>query len=336
MDFSSDNWTTSPSYRKDALHQLEKDFPYISAIDVRKLFITHKYHYKHTLQVIESALNVCRGEITRSWTKFTKYSDSLKPIIDKIETGAKLLNIHIKQSFKNTNTNEINPTLAYTDTIFLEELQWIENKRNKERELKELEHALQLKESIAIAEGAVLECGCCYSETVIFNIIQCSEGHIFCKGCLKHLVEEVVFGNGRSVLKCMNSEGSGCSGYFPDSILRIALPETVYNKYQEALARDAIQSARIPLVTCYACSFQVELSENAGIVMLCPDCNKETCRLCGEEAHIPLKCSEVEKKTQTNTRLTVEEALTEARLRTCHKCKAKFFKTEGCNKMTCE
>lgn len=72
-------------------------------------------------------------------------------------------------------------------------------------------------------------------------------------------------------------------------------------------------------------------------------------RNCGEEGHVPLKCSEVEKKGvlritkhdpsftfnsfsllifflfsgQTDTRLAVEEAMTKARLRECKKCKAK-------------
>jgi hypothetical protein len=73
------------------------------------------------------------------------------------------------------------------------------------------------------------------------------------------------------------------------------------------------------------------------------------CRHCGEEGHVPLKCSEVEKKgtgqqaieffdddstlkhivhalcvDQATARLSVEEAMTEARLRECKKCKAKY------------
>ncbi len=50
---------------------------------------------------------------------------------------------------------------------------------------------------------------------------------------------------------------------------------------------------------------------------------------------MPLKCSEVEKKGATNKRLILEEALSQARVRECPKCKTRFYKTEGCNKMTC-
>jgi TRIAD3 protein (E3 ubiquitin-protein ligase RNF216) len=58
---------------------------------------------------------------------------------------------------------------------------------------------------------------------------------------------------------------------------------------------------------------------------------------CDEESHIPLKCSEVEKKTDTSDRVKLEEAMTKARVRQCpsEKCKTRFYKIEGCNKMTC-
>ena len=72
------------------------------------------------------------------------------------------------------------------------------------------------------------------------------------------------------------------------------------------------------------------------MIFCCPHCGYESCRLCGEPPHIPLKCSEVEKKDETSARLKIEEAMTKARIRHCPKgCEKGFYKIEGCNKMTC-
>lgn len=67
----------------------------------------------------------------------------------------------------------------------------------------------------------------------------------------------------------------------------------------------------------------------------CPSCGYESCRECGEAAHIPLKCSEVEKEEQKKGRLTVEEAITAAKIRKCPKCGKGFIKSDGCNKVRC-
>ena len=117
-----------------------------------------------------------------------------------------------------------------------------------------------------------------------------------------------------------------------------ALPPLVYKRYQDAIAQEAVKAANIEgLLECHACGYQVELSSDAGNVLTCPSCSQQTCRHCKEEAHIPLKCSEVEKKNVTSMRVSVEEAMSEARIRECPnpKCKKRFFKTEGCNKMSC-
>ena len=51
---------------------------------------------------------------------------------------------------------------------------------------------------------------------------------------------------------------------------------------------------------------------------------------------MPLKCSEVEKKSETQSRRKIEEAMTAARVRECPDCGNRFYKTEGCNKMSCK
>ncbi len=67
-----------------------------------------------------------------------------------------------------------------------------------------------------------------------------------------------------------------------------------------------------------------------------PDCGKESCRLCKEISHIPLRCDEVEKDSEVRKRTYIENKMTEALIRQCWKCKKPFLKSDGCNKMTCE
>ena len=80
---------------------------------------------------------------------------------------------------------------------------------------------------------------------------------------------------------------------------------------------------------------QVMMDDDAGLVRDCPSCGvkecmyscmtificsyvcmyvcMQTCKLCGEESHIPLRCNEVEKKSDTDRRTKLEEAMTKAR-----------------------
>ena len=58
-------------------------------------------------------------------------------------------------------------------------------------------------------------------------------------------------------------------------------------------------------------------------------------RLCHEPNHIPMRCEEVEKQKQTDARTYLENEMTEAMVRECYKCKKRFIKEDGCNKMAC-
>ena len=67
-----------------------------------------------------------------------------------------------------------------------------------------------------------------------------------------------------------------------------------------------------------------------------PECGKESCRLCHEMSHIPLRCEEVEKDAEVRKRTYIENKMSEALIRHCWKCHKPFLKTDGCNKMTCQ
>jgi len=91
------------------------------------------------------------------------------------------------------------------------------------------------------------------------------------------------------------------------------------------------------LVQCPACNFATIMPDPLDKIVRCrnPECGKETCRLCQEDNHIPLTCDEVEKDSDVADRVRLENAMTEAMLRTCVACQKKFFKEDGCNKMKC-
>ena len=75
--------------------------------------------------------------------------------------------------------------------------------------------------------------------------------------------------------------------------------------------------------------------ENKVFQCLNPECGRAVCRLCRSKSHLPIPCDEIEKDDEVEKRLAIERKMAEALIRECPGCHNKFFKTEGCNMMTC-
>lgn len=347
-DFFSATWETSADYRSDAVIELINNFPFIRNDCIAKLFRKEKQHYFHTVKYIEEAtgMSARMSYHDNGFSSFYFYDtatmqriraalDTHKAAISTSSTSTKdnkdYCVIHTRVS-----TKSLPRPRAQIDVVLAAEISWLRKRKHAEVESKDKAMAEELNYQLASDENALMECGCCYAEYPFEQLVQCTEAHLFCKQCLQRYAEQTLFGDGRTTLKCMNTMGDPCPGVFTESMLRASLSEKVLAKFSEAQTRDILKAAQIEdLVTCHDCQYQVSMSTDAGKVMHCPQCNKDTCRECGDEAHIPLKCSEVEKKGDTAKRLTVEEALSKARIRECPKCKTRFYKLEGCNKMTC-
>lgn len=174
------------------------------------------------------------------------------------------------------------------------------------------------------------ECECCCHRSLCAFHISCSNGHIICHRCLKRFVQESVLFRGTSTLGCLAFSNSKCDGQFSDASLRSMLPRKLYKRFSNLQFKEVTEQAGIRnLLQCFHCQFVVEL-DSCFQVLNCPRCHKKTCRLCREAGHEPLPCGQVQA-----SRIEVEEAMTAARLRYCPKCNTPFFKSGGCNAVTC-
>lgn len=209
-----------------------------------------------------------------------------------------------------------------------------EEKMRAEEEKKEKQQ--KEEDEKAEREGNVMECGCCFVDVPMTRMVQCGEGHLFCADCIKRYVEESAFSSGQTTVHCLDQ--SGCKANFPISQLERAIPGPKLAKIFARLADLDIKKSGLENVhACPFCDFQMEIANPDEKLFKClnPECLRESCLLCKEPNHIPQRCEEVEKQDVTSYRKKVEEAMTASLVRTCPKCKAKFYKADGCNKMTC-
>ncbi|KAI9782754.1 MAG: hypothetical protein M1835_003946 [Candelina submexicana] len=208
-------------------------------------------------------------------------------------------------------------------------------KRIKEAELAAAEAANE-KEHRDM--GMMIECQCCFDDLPFNRTTHCNadEPHFFCLECARRNASNEI-GQSRHKLCCMDS--SGCKAEFQRAQIVRFLDDKTLKALDRIKQQDDIRLAELEdLVHCPFCDFAA----------ICPpvdvdrefrchnqECEKVSCRLCKQETHIPLSCEAYAKENKLLARHAVEEAMTEALLRSCNKCKESYVKEFGCNKMVC-
>ena len=84
--------------------------------------------------------------------------------------------------------------------------------------------------SVSNDDEALFDCECCFSDEIKFaELVQCREGHLFCRDCVKGYVESVIGGIGKVDLRCMHTDDKHgeCKADFPISQLQYLDPKLV-------------------------------------------------------------------------------------------------------------
>jgi len=185
-----------------------------------------------------------------------------------------------------------------------------------------------------------IECQCCFGEFLFEDLVQCMEGHLFCRGCIQAYAQSAISGEGKSTLTCIAGE---CAERFPRAQLEACLEPKTMQLLEEREQEESVRLAcgeegNETLAQCPNCRYKCYLPPgNKVIECQNPDCMKATCIQCnGDWAdHCGIPCHEFESKDEESLRVKAEEKMTAALLRVCHKCKTPLLKEEGCNKLTC-
>ncbi|XP_060070591.1 uncharacterized protein LOC132550525 [Ylistrum balloti] len=221
------------------------------------------------------------------------------------------------------------------EELFFNEMLYLQHQEEIQNHLKEQKMLRELRLEEAKANDELLSCECCFDDECLFeDMTSCQDGHLFCKECVRRS-SEVVIGDGKSSFPCLSDN---CVYHFPLPVLQAVMSPNMFSILLRRMQEEEVKQAAIPdLVSCPFCSFATIISNPDDKVFKClnPECLKESCRLCGEPSHIPLRCNEVEKQGETDMRTYIETRVTEAMLRKCHRCHKRFIKEAGCNKMTC-
>ncbi|WVQ83480.1 hypothetical protein IAT38_005621 [Cryptococcus sp. DSM 104549] len=218
---------------------------------------------------------------------------------------------------------------------FEREKEWLDALLEKEATEKNEAEAKRIAYEEAIAQGHGIECGCCFGDELLENMVQCAEGHLFCNDCaLQHA--ETKLGDQQTTILCMDT--GGCQFPFPESELTRLLPAKSLGLYHRLKQAKELELAGIEgLESCPSCPYSAIIDNPDEKLFRCmrEGCMQVTCRKCRHPEHIPKTCEEMEADRKLNSRHAVEDAMSEALIRKCPKCSKPFIKESGCNKITC-
>ncbi|CAM1323419.1 Uncharacterised protein g8393 [Pycnogonum litorale] len=216
--FYDESKTVSDSYKQHAVTSLHNKFPSVSTNLIDSVLRNHRFHYTPALRQLE--YEVSSLDDTNCKAKRMKINDNG-------EEGGKSLSEDVVDE-------QLSKEILFTE---LEE-EILEYKRERE----EL-HVLKLDE--ARIKNELLTCGLCYDDDLLLeDTITCSEGHLFCKDCVRKEVDEkTIQDDDDGDLRCVH-----CGNAFALSTLqKILRPSSFCHLLKQSAHRKKRRSSSIAM-----------------------------------------------------------------------------------------
>ncbi|BGP18474.1 hypothetical protein JCM10213_001211 [Rhodosporidiobolus nylandii] len=295
------------AYEDVALAQLYVDFPRFQQANIKKLWVASSSFYVPTYLACEKAM---------------KQTDA--------ERGFKLMG--------SSSRGRAAKGKGKADEEFERERKWVVEEMPRYRALQARIAAKEKALEDEIASGAFVECGCCFTDCALSQMVTCDAGCEFCADCARMNAESQI-GMRKYLLPCMST--SGCKSFFSEREAERFLSRKTLNALHKIRMEKEVDAAAIEgLEQCPFCPFAYIIENPDERLFHCQreDCKIVSCRQCKKKDHLPKTCREVDNDAVISTVHRVEEAMTEALLRRCPKegCGEPFIKEQGtCNKITC-
>ncbi|CAI2348183.1 unnamed protein product [Caenorhabditis sp. 36 PRJEB53466] len=210
--------------------------------------------------------------------------------------------------------------------------------------------------------NTLYDCEVCFDSLIGHQCIKfhpCS--HVFCKSCTHDYYRTVAKGLVSKAMQCM---AEGCSSEAPQSVIKEALGDELYAKYETEMLEKAIRemddTVECPRELCRKVAYVTDRERNLGE---CSYCQFSFCNLCKQTFHGISGCkwkkgdktrlvkqwqeggaSERadmirqfggEKHVQVLVERFLNEEWLDSNSKACPKCSVRIEKNEGCHKMHC-
>ncbi|GJN92531.1 hypothetical protein Rhopal_005561-T1 [Rhodotorula paludigena] len=297
------------AYEEAALVQLYRDFPHFRQADIKRLFSSSGgSFYAPAYLALEQA--TMQTEDERGF-----------PLRKGGAGGSK-----------------IDKGKAKACDEFEKERTWVIRELPRYQLVKKRAAALAKQLEAEIESGAFFECGCCFADTALSQMITCREGCHFCKDCARMNVDTQI-GMRKFVLPCMST--SGCASTFPEiEIVKCVSRKTLAALHKIKQEKEVDEAALEGLEKCPFCPFAMIIENEQERLFSCQrdDCRIVSCRQCKKKDHLPATCAEADSDGKLSTVHRVEEAMSNALIRRCPEpgCGEPYIKETGtCNKIRC-